>query len=245
MSDLGLEYIDETFNEFAPDVHLYRFHSWTFTKMNFSKKFEFAFRIFLNNSRLNLLELRIEGVDEYDALDALEKWRKELMGQLLIGANAKKYIEEAISPKIQAAKNLHRKTFFDLLFVPSLDLTKQHYLATNKEVMINDLLGYFSTDEKLPEDGQSVIVLFGEYGKDIVKFRKGISIKERKDMQDGILPDPEVEFFSTSFGETVRGKRSGFAYWWDEAGNNLKPYGWENPPKRYNGQDIKFWKPAI
>jgi hypothetical protein len=83
----------------------------------------------------------------------------------------------------------------------------------------------------------------GVYFK-VAKMVKGISKTERVAMLAGDLPDPEVQSMSWN-GETwelVAHRRSAITTGEDEAGNNLRPYRWEEfgPGKRF-GQEVDRW----
>lgn len=96
--------------------------------------------------------------------------------------------------------------------------------------------------ERLPEEGESVIVC-SQYGAIcIVELVKGISEETRKKMKNGEIDDPCENIWCLSDGHTIS-KRSDLYKEGDEFGNNQKDYAWKNGPYHYSGQDFIAWMP--
>lgn len=104
---------------------------------------------------------------------------------------------------------------------------------------------WISVEDKLPENGEMVFVYLGNYRQsqkyDVVRFEKGVSQEERKQMKERSLVDIGVNVYSN--GHQVLAKRSSMFMASDEEGNNRKPYSWTNSPMQYFGQDVTHWMP--
>lgn len=98
---------------------------------------------------------------------------------------------------------------------------------------------WFNTADKLPENEEKVLViLWGEIKT--AKFAKGISQKEREQMNNGELPNPLESGWCIADGfMTFTRSRAYKAE--DENGNNLMPYCWYIDGHNLFGQDIKWW----
>lgn len=101
---------------------------------------------------------------------------------------------------------------------------------------------WVSTEDRLPEDGQDVLIYDGELG--IAKFRRGISKEERERMKRGEFPDPEETGWTLADGY-FKVKRSDSYGPADEGWNNLVPYYWKQTrgPMQWFGQNVKYWMP--
>lgn len=104
------------------------------------------------------------------------------------------------------------------------------------------MCGWISVKEKLPEDGQIVIIYKGDVN--VARFECGISMEERKKMEVGEVDDPVESVWSSSTGNRYV-KRSKLIERADEFGNNKVPYFWVAPkgPMQWNGQDVSHWMP--
>ena len=121
-------------------------------------------------------------------------------------------------------------------------------------------MSFYSTKEKLPDDGAYVLIYLtksnwsdydDEDGKRywrVAKFTRGISEEERHQMRNGNIPDEIVIGYScpTPPGKLVKheSKRSSIYESCDVHGNNLVPYSWkEFGPSNYFGQEVDIWAP--
>ena len=116
-----------------------------------------------------------------------------------------------------------------------------------------DVMEPIKASDRLPEDRKYVLVhlvkgnwgdsddeIGGRYWK-VAKFVRGISEREREDMESGRLRDTEIEVFSGFEGNHTC-KRSSLYRGEDEHGNNLVPYKWEPfGPGSYFGQEVDYW----
>lgn len=108
---------------------------------------------------------------------------------------------------------------------------------------------WISVEDKLPNDGEQVIVYLGNYGQpnkfDIVKFNKGISLEERGRMESGELPIKTTMLVNFRNGVPKYTEYPRYDVYGseDEHGNNKKPYCWSNPPMNYFGQYVTHWMP--
>jgi len=104
---------------------------------------------------------------------------------------------------------------------------------------------WISVEDMLPNNGDHVLIYAGRYIQnfkyDVVRFEKGISIKERELMKAGDIPDELIETYGQ--GNYHKSKRSSLYGSYDEHGNNTKPYCWVNSPMTYFGQDVTHWMP--
>ena len=110
----------------------------------------------------------------------------------------------------------------------------KHLRKFNEEFETDDISHslsdwWISCDEKLPENGQKVIIFtpMAQMSKiNICIFKRGISAKEREELR--LLGD-------------VRGRTFDGA---DEHANNRKPYKWDvQGPGSYFGQEVTHWMP--
>ena len=101
---------------------------------------------------------------------------------------------------------------------------------------------WISVKERLPESGEYVLIWCGNV--QVARIEKGISMADRKAMQDGVLYDP-VEFGWRASEGLVGHKRSDLFRGCDEWGNNLVPYHWyaDGGPMEWFGQDVTHWMP--
>lgn len=98
---------------------------------------------------------------------------------------------------------------------------------------------WFNTANKLPNNEEYVLVIFDGEIK-TAEFAKGISQKEREQMENGELPNPLESGWCLSEGWSSF-KRSESYNAEDEHGNNLVPYCWYIDGNNVFGQDIKYW----
>lgn len=101
---------------------------------------------------------------------------------------------------------------------------------------------WISTKDKLPDDGQTVLVYDGNVRTANIVF--GISKQTREDMKAGKIPDPESWGWNLSQGY-FKIKRSDSFGAEDEWWNNEVPYCWKDKfsPMTWFGQNIKYWMP--
>ena len=101
---------------------------------------------------------------------------------------------------------------------------------------------WISVNERLPERGEYVLIWCGSV--QVARIEKGISMAERKAMQDGILDDPVERGWCASEGWRSH-RRSDLFRGCDEWGNNLVPYHWyaNGGPMSWFGQDVTHWMP--
>ena len=101
---------------------------------------------------------------------------------------------------------------------------------------------WISTKDKLPNDGEVVMIYDGEIN--VAKFERGISVEEREKMKRGEIDDPISETWRYAHGDEDI-KRSKLFYGADEWGNNEVPYCWAAPsgPMEWFGQDVSHWMP--
>lgn len=99
---------------------------------------------------------------------------------------------------------------------------------------------WISVKERLPDDGQVVLIYDGEV--EVARFKRGISMEERDKMKRGELSDPAHTVWSLSTGHHEV-KRSESISPSDEWGNNKVPYSWEarSGPMQWFGQDVSHW----
>lgn len=101
---------------------------------------------------------------------------------------------------------------------------------------------WISTIDKLPEEGEYVLVYAG--GFQIARIKKGISMEQRKLMERGEIEDPLEGGWSPSTGY-IQSRRSELYRACDEQGNNRVPYCWyaNGGPMQWFGQDVTHWMP--
>jgi hypothetical protein len=118
---------------------------------------------------------------------------------------------------------------------------------------------WISTKDYLPEEGKYVFAKhnIGTWRDStdqenvncvVVKLVRGISMAERKLMEDGKLPSEKVGgiHFDGSFDKPIHSSTDRWRVYRseDEQGNNLTPYEWKTfGATSFFGQDISHWMP--
>lgn len=101
---------------------------------------------------------------------------------------------------------------------------------------------WISTKDRLPEDGQTVLIFDGSVN--VAKFERGISKEEREKMKRGEIDDPIHTGWNLADGyfEVKRSDSYGRS---DEDGNNKVPYCWVAliGPMTWFGQYVSHWMP--
>ena len=122
----------------------------------------------------------------------------------------------------------------------------------------NFVMPFYSTAEKLPDDGEYVLIylLKTNWGDDddkhgkrywkVAKFVKGITEEDRTKMRNGELPDSVETGWTrpTPPGDWIshENKRSSTYKQGDVHGNNSVPYAWDAfGPGSYFGQEVNIW----
>lgn len=100
---------------------------------------------------------------------------------------------------------------------------------------------WISTEDKLPNDGDAVLIFDGEIG--VARFYRGISAEERQKMKNGEIADEDHVLYSS--GRYRKCKRSDMYCPEDEWVNNKVPYRWKalSGPMEWFGQDVTHWMP--
>ena len=109
---------------------------------------------------------------------------------------------------------------------------------------------WINVEDKLPNDGQFVLIHVGNYETskfDIVQFIRGLSVDEREEMKKANLPT-DIVGRSSRDPITYNMKYDYIERWKiikaeDEYGDNKKPYYWNHPPMQYFGQFVTHWMP--
>lgn len=99
---------------------------------------------------------------------------------------------------------------------------------------------WISVDERLPEEGEFVLIYVGEI--QVARLEKGISIADRNRMKKGVIADPIVGY--SDFDKRPV-KRSDVFKRCDEQGNNKVSYIWiaNGGPMQWFGQYATHWMP--
>jgi hypothetical protein len=120
-------------------------------------------------------------------------------------------------------------------------------------------MNWISTKDKLPEEGKYVLARHnrGTWNDStdqanvncvVVKLVRGISMNERKLMEEGNLPSHKESgvHYDGSFDKPIYTSSERWKIYKgeDEYGNNLVPYKWEQfGPDSFFGQTITHWMP--
>lgn len=99
---------------------------------------------------------------------------------------------------------------------------------------------WIPVDERLPEEGEFVLIYVGEI--QVARLEKGISIADRNRMKEGVIADPIVGY---SDWDKRPVKRSDVFKRCDEQGNNKVSYIWiaNGGPMQWFGQYATHWMP--
>ena len=101
---------------------------------------------------------------------------------------------------------------------------------------------WIPVEEGLPEEDKYVLIWCGSV--QVAKIEKGISMAERKAMEDGLIDNPIEHGWRAAEGWTSH-RRSEVIRACDEWGNNLVPYHWyaDGGLMSWFGQKVTHWMP--